>query len=210
METDNCNSIDKLKGTLKRWEFWVGILMTALTFGLAIMVVLYWENFQKFAGFSYTGLFFISIIGGATVIIPVPSLVVQFTLGAVLNPAIVGVVAGLGTGIGGTLIFLFGRGGRRIFSNTSFSGSGSNRTIVRWTARIMTWARHRGSLAVFIMSALLNPIFFPMAVAIGTSRFKLWKFFLMCWAGNTVKSLAIAYLGYFGLGALLRWLGADV
>ncbi len=210
METDTYSRIDKLKNTLRRWEFWAGILIVTLTFCLAIMVVLYWENFQEFAGFSYMGLFFISIIGGATVIIPVPSLVVQFTMGAVLNPALVGAVAGLGTGIGGTLIFLFGRSGRRIFSNTSFSGSGSNRTIVRWTARIMTWARHRGSLAVFFMSAVLNPIFFPMAVAIGTSRFKLWKFFLMCWAGNTVKSLAIAYLGYFGLGSILRAIGVDI
>ena len=202
--------MDRLKNTLKRWEFWAGLSVVSLTFVLAIMVVLYWKNFQEFAGVSYMGMFFISIIGGATVIIPVPSLVVQFTMGAVLNPALVGAVAGLGTGIGGTLVFLFGRGGHRLFANTGFSGSTSNRLIVRWTARIMTWARHRGSLAVFFMSAVLNPIFFPMAVAIGTSRFKLWKFFLMCWAGNTVKSMIIAYLGYFGLGSILRAIGVNI
>jgi uncharacterized membrane protein YdjX (TVP38/TMEM64 family) len=60
------------------------------------------------------------------------------------------------------------------------------------------------------MSALLNPFFFPMAFAIGASRFKLWKFFIMCWAGNTVKSMMIAYLGYYGLGAILRAIGIDV
>ena len=210
MESDTVSNMDRLKNTLKRWEFWAGLSVVSLTFVLAIMVVLYWKNFQEFAGVSYMGMFFISIIGGATVIIPVPSLVVQFTMGAVLNPALVGAVAGLGTGIGGTLVFLFGRGGHRLFANTGFSGSTSNRLIVRWTARIMTWARHRGSLAVFFMSAVLNPIFFPMAVAIGTSRFKLWKFFLMCWAGNTVKSMIIAYLGYFGLGSILRAIGVNI
>ncbi len=210
METDTYNRLDKLKGTLKRWGFWIGVLTIALTFGLAIMVVLYWENFQEFAGFSYMGLFFISTIGGATVIIPVPSLVVQFSMGAVLNPAIVGAAAGLGSGIGGTLVYLFGRGGRRMFSGFDFASPMSDRAILRWTARIMRWAQHRGSLVVFLMSAVLNPIFFPMAFAMGASRFKLWKFFIMCWAGNTVKSMIIAYLGYFGLAALLRWLGADV
>ncbi|MCJ7769838.1 MAG: hypothetical protein MUO92_05160 [Dehalococcoidales bacterium] len=60
------------------------------------------------------------------------------------------------------------------------------------------------------MSAALNPVFFPMALAIGASRFQMWRFFTMCWAGNTVKSMIIAYLGYFGLGSLLRLLGIEV
>lgn len=210
METDTISNTGKLKSTLKRWEFWVGVLTIALTFGLAIMIILYWQAFQEQAGYSYLGLFFISIIGGATVIIPVPSLVVQFSMGAVLHPAIVGAVAGLGSGIGGTIVYLFGRGGRRMFSGFDSASPMSNRAILRWTARIMRWAQHRGSLVIFLMSAVLNPIFFPMAFAIGASRFKLWKFFIMCWAGNTVKSMVIAYLGYFGLAALLRWMGADV
>jgi len=210
LDNQTCSKTDRLKRTLKRWEFWVGMLTVVLTFGLAIMVVVYWQSFQNMAGASYTGLFFISILGGATVIIPVPSLWVQFTMGAVLHPAVVGAVAGLGTGIGGTLIYLFGRSGRRFFYNTEFSPQESNRTVVRWTARIMNWARHRGSLVVFLMSALLNPIFFPMALAIGASRFKFWRFFVMCWAGNTVKSMIIAYLGFYGLGWILRMVGINV
>jgi membrane protein YqaA with SNARE-associated domain len=209
-DTDTISSTSKLKSTLKRWEFWVGILTIALTFGLAIAVVFYWKSFQEQASYSYLGLFFVSTIGGATVIIPVPSLVVQFTMGAVLHPAIVGAVAGFGSGIGGTLVYLFGRGGRRIFSNIGFSSPRSDRAIIRWTARVMGWAKNRGSLVVFLMSAVLNPVFFPMAFAMGASRFRLWKFFIMCWAGNTVKSMIIAYLGYFGLAALLRWLGIDI
>jgi membrane protein DedA with SNARE-associated domain len=65
-------------------------------------------------------------------------------------------------------------------------------------------------LAVFLMSVMLNPIFFPLALAIGASRYQLWKFFTMCWAGNTVKSITIAYLGYFGLGSILRAIGIDI
>ena len=210
MENSTYSRLNKLKGALKRWEFWVGILTIAMTFGLAIIVVLYWEAVQDQASYSYLGLFFVSTIGGATVIIPVPSLVVQFSMGAVLHPAIVGAVAGLGSGIGGTLVYLFGRGGRRMFSGFDFASPMSDRAIVRWTARVMGWAKHRGLLVVFLMSAVLNPIFFPMALAMGASRFKLWKFFIMCWAGNTVKSMIIAYLGYFGLGALLHWLGINI
>jgi membrane protein YqaA with SNARE-associated domain len=208
--TNTGTRLDKVKRILKRWDLWVGILTISLTFGLAMAVVFYWQSFQEQASYSYLGLFFISVLGGATVFIPVPSLVVQFAMGAVLNPAIVGAVAGLGSAIGGTLIYLLGRGGRRIFHKNDLSPPKSNNIIVRWTSRLVGWARYRGSLAIFLMSAVLNPFFFPMALAIGASRFKLWKFLLMCWAGNTVKSIMIAYLGYFGLGALLRWIGIDI
>ena len=210
METDTGTRLDKVKRTLKRWDLWVGILTISLTFGLAMAVVFYWQSFQEQASYSYLGLFFVSVLGGVTIFIPVPSLAVQFTMGAVLNPAIVGAVAGLGSATGGTLIYLFGRGGRRIFHKDDLSSPKSNNIIVRWTSRLVGWTRHRGSLAIFLMSAVLNPFFFPMAFAIGASRFKLWKFFLLCWAGNTVKSMMIAYLGYFGLGTLLRWVGIDI
>ena len=209
-QADTCTRLDKLKNTLQRWEFWVAILTVGLTFSLAILVVVYWQSFQDMAGYSYLGMFFISIIGGATVIIPVPSLALQFTMGAVLHPAIIGAVAGLGTGIGGTLIYLFGRSGRRLFLNADFSLQKYDNFLIRWLSRLTGWTQSRGSLTVFLMSAALNPVFFPMALAIGASRFHMWRFFTMCWAGNTVKSMIIAYLGYFGLGSLLRWLGIDV
>jgi len=71
---------------------------------------------------------------------------------------------------------------------------------------MMLLARRRGALVVFLMSAAVNPFFAPMAFTLGTMRFRLWKFFLMCWAGQTVKCIGIAYAGYLGLGTVLRWL----
>jgi membrane protein YqaA with SNARE-associated domain len=207
---DTSSKLDRVIRILKRWDFWAGILVVSLTFGLAVAVVFYWQTFQEQSSYSYLGLFFISVLGGATVFIPVPSLAVQFTMGAVLNPAVVGAVAGLGSAVGGTLIYLFGRGGRRIFHREDFAAPKSKNILVRWTSRIIGWTQNKGSLTIFLMSAVLNPFFFPMAFAIGASRFKMWRFFVMCWAGNTVKSMMIAYLGYYGLGALLKWAGIDV
>lgn len=200
----------RLKRTLRRWEFWVGLVTIILTLFLAFAVVAYWEQFQARPNLGYTGLFFVCILGGATVIIPVPSIAVQFAMGAILNPLIVGIVSGIGSGVGGTLIFLFGRGGRKLFANVDFSYLDSDKAVVRWTGRIMHWARNRGSMAVFLMSAIFNPVFFPMAMAIGTSKYKLWKFFVACCAGNILKSLFVAYMGFFGLGAILRAIGLDV
>ena len=70
----------RLKRTLRRWEFWVGILSIILTLFLAVSVVAFWEQFQARPNLGYTGLFFVCLMGGATVIIPVPSIAVQFAM----------------------------------------------------------------------------------------------------------------------------------
>jgi membrane protein DedA with SNARE-associated domain len=74
-------------------------------------------------------------------------------------------------------------------------------------SRFLNLAQRRGSIVVFLMSAMLNPIFAPMAIAMGALRFRLPKFCAMCIAGSTVKSLVIAYAGYLGVGTFLRLFG---
>ncbi len=68
----------------------------------------------------------------------------------------------------------------------------------------------RGSLALFLLSAILNPFFYPAALAAGAMRFGVRKYFFITWAGKTIKGLTVAYAGYWGLRGLLRWLGMPV
>ncbi len=159
------------------------------------------------------GAFFFGFIAGCSLPVPLPYLVVTFTLGGMLNPALVGGASGIGAGIGGTVFYLFGHGGRRFLLGIDFSSNFSSNTggirgaIAHWMSRVVGWAERRGSVVVFVMSAMFNPFFVPMAIAMGTTRFRLAKFLFWCVTGNVVKSLFIAYCGYFGLGTLLRWLG---
>ena len=183
-----------------------------------VVIVYYWQEISRFQSYGYLGLFFMGLLTGFSLPMPVPYMVVTFVLGGVLHPALVGAACGLGLGIGGTLLYLTGRGGRKFFPwsdvfafDTNPSGDAPPSLMSRLLRRaripqIMAIARKRGSLVVFLMSAAINPFFIPMALGMGTLRFRLWKFFLMCWAGQTVKSIGIAYCGYLGLGTFLRWL----
>jgi len=45
---------------------------------------------------------------------------------------------------------------------------------------------------------------------VSAMHFGLPKFFFVCWAGKTVKGMAVAYPGYYGLGSILRWTGIGV
>ena len=183
-------------------------MFIAGTIAVCAAVIYYWGYINHLQNYGYLGPFLFGFFAGSSLPMPLPYLVVTFTFGGVLNPILVGVASGLGAGIGGTLVYLFGRGGRRFFSKVLLFPPNNNQTTSPRVSRFLDWAQKRGSIVVFIMSAMLNPAFAPMAITMGALRFRLLTFFLWCSAGNIVKSLVIAYCGYFGLGALLRWLGA--
>jgi len=194
-------------------KYILGGLFLVLTLISCVALIYYWEEIEYLWRYGYLFVFVVSFLAGCSLPNPLPYIVVVFTVSTVLNPALVGVTSGLGAGIGGTLVYLAGRGGRKFFPKIGFlspNTSGTSVSASRWTSRIVDWAQHRGVIVVFIISAVFNPIFAPVAIALGTLRFRLWKFFLTCWVGNTVKSLVIAYCGYFGLGALFRWLGINI
>jgi len=209
--------------TSSKRKYILGGLFLAGVIAVFVVIVYYWQEISHFQNYGYLGLLIIGLLTGFALPLPVPYMVITFIFGGLLHPALVGASCGLGLGIGGTLLYLTGRGGRKFFpwsnvfafannpSNDALPSSRISRLLtrlLRWARipRIMDIAKRRGSLVVFLMSAAINPFFVPMAIGMGTLRFRLWKFFLMCWAGQTVKSIAIAYCGYLGLGIALRWL----
>ena len=188
------------KTSSKKKEYIIGGVALALTIALCVAVIFFWEYVQRVQQYGYLGVFVISILAGGTVFIPVPGVLVVFTLGSVLNPAIVGVVSGLGEAVGSVGIYLSGYGGQKAAQNLNG----------RFFTKFSDWIRGRGAVSVFVMSAILNPLFYPFAAIAGMLRFGLVRFFFLCWAGKTVKNMVIAYAGYFGLRSLLRWVGVGI
>jgi len=181
----------------RKKEYIIGGVALALTIACCIAVVIYWDYVRQAQHYGYLGAFVISILAGATVFVPIPGILVVFTLGSVLNPPLVGIVSGLGEAIGSIGIYLSGWGGQKAVQNINS----------KFLDRFADWIRRRGEIAVFLMSAILNPLFYPFTAIAGMLRFGLVKFFFLCWAGKSVKNIAIAYLGYFGLRSILRWVG---
>ena len=211
----------------KSWRFYlisgISFLLTVL---LAVAAVYFWEDMQHAQGYGYTGGFLVSILGGIT-IIPLPSLLVTFTLGHVLNPVYVGLVSGLGEAMGGITTYLTGAGAETIWSKlrseeqTLERQLGRRSNIMRpvqsqfWAKgetfynRLADWIGGRGgSWVVFIVSAMVISPFYFAGLAAGSLRMGLIRFFLVSWAGKTIKGLIVAFAGYWGLRFLLQWIGA--
>ncbi len=206
----NTTKRNKLIAALKRWEYWVGILSVVFTIALAALIVFKWEAVQALEGYGYVGGFAISALGGATVVIPVPMLAVQFALGGVLKPwfgpefmapVFVGLVCSLGETLGALTIYFTGYGGGMPFAHTEAG------RIQRAYLRLMRLMERRGSITLFLLSAIINPFFYPAALAAGALRLGIRKYFLVCFAGKTIKCTAIAYAGYFGLRGIFSALG---
>lgn len=195
---------DKLIQILGRWEYLIGILGILLTIGMAVAIILFWEEVRVLEHYGYIGVFVISAFGGATILAPVPMTPVVFALGGVLNPVFVGAAAGLGETIGGLAIYMTGYGGGTALIDTNHG------RIQAVYSRVLVWMRRRGGWTLFLLSAVVNPFFYPAGLAAGALRFGVKRFFFICWGGKTIKGMTVAFAGYLGLRALFGALGIPV
>ncbi len=203
---------ERLKGASKRWEYYVGIGGILITAAVVVVVICFWEQVRALEHYGYLGAFVISVFGGATIIAPIPMTPVVFALGTVMKPAFapymgpvfVGIAAGLGETLGGISIYMTGYGGGTALHDMK---EGKIKSAYK---RMTSWVERRGSLTLFVLSAVVNPFFYPAALAAGALRFGIWRYFFICLIGKTIKGITVASAGYWGLGSILRALGLPV
>jgi membrane protein YqaA with SNARE-associated domain len=208
------------------WRFYIiSGLSFLLMVGLLAVTIYFREDIRNLGAYGYVGVFIVGLLCGVT-IIPAPTLWLVFTMGAILHPAYVGLIAGFGGGIGGITVYLTGAGVESIWSRFRARGRayesepGKAYDIVRpvesrmWSrgevfyGKLVKWFGGKGGPWVLFISAAspISPFYFA-GLAAGSLRIGLWRFFLTSWAGKTIRYLVIAYAGYYGLNVLLKWLG---
>jgi membrane protein YqaA with SNARE-associated domain len=168
-----------------RWRGFPLLRALALFLSLAITaaIIIFRQHLAAFAGYGYLGVFVVSLLGNATVILPVPSLLAVFAGGTAFNPFIVGLVAGVAEPLGELTGYLAGYGGAAIVENR------------QRFQRLQHWMQRHGFITILVLSAIPNPLFDMAGVSAGALRMPVWKFLLSCWIGKTAKALAIAWLG---------------
>ena len=182
--------------------FFKRALVPALTILLVIVIsVVLWVFRHQIAdlkNYAYLGVFVVSMASSATVIIPVPGIVVFVPLLITLNPVLVGVVGAAGGIIGESTAYAAGR-----------SGSSLAKRGKRYE-QVAGWMKKRGSLIVFLFAAV--PIL-PMDVAgivAGALRFPYWKFMLYGWIGKNIKYVSLMLIASWGLNSIWPWISKYV
>jgi len=169
--------------------------ITALLFSLILTVLIFVQRdaLARFSYQGYLGLFLISLLGNATVLLPVPSLAATFIAGSVLHPLAIAVVSGAGMAIGELTGYLAGYGGTAFIEARDWA----------LHQRLLKWMQNRGFLTIFVLAAIPNPIFDLAGVTAGMSHFPVRRFLLASFLGKILKSLVFALAG----AQSVRWLG---
>jgi membrane protein YqaA with SNARE-associated domain len=169
----------------------VTIAMLVLVLGMTIGLFIFRNQIVKLGDYGYLGTFILSVATNATILLPMPSILMMLPLGAAFNPLYIGLVAGLGGAIGEMTAYIIGYTGRGIWND--------NPNYIK----AVGWLKRWGMLIVFLFSVTPMPLDL-MGIAAGTLRLPAWKFFLPCWPGKTIKYTILAYVGYWGWDAFIK------
>lgn len=147
-------------------------------------IIIYYKNdLAKLASYGYMGIFLVSVLGNATVVIPAPVILSAFIGGSVYNPIIVGLVVALGATIGELTGFMAGLGGRVAITDH------------RHFKRIEKWMTKSGFLTLLFLAAIPNPLFDLAGIFAGATNYPIKKFLLATFIGKSLKFLTVALLG---------------
>ena len=148
------------------------------------------DQAEELARYGYPGIFLLSILSNATVILPAPGIIFVFAMGAVLNPLGVALAAGTGAAIGELSGYLAGFGGSAVIERMDLYEG-----IKSW----MEVHPQLSYMAITILAFIPNPFFDLAGIAAGTLRMNVLKFLFCCWIGKTAKMMVFAYAGAKGI-----------
>lgn len=154
-------------------------------------------NVAWFRTLGYGGVFLMALIGSSTVLLPIPHLAFTFTMGAVLNPWIIGLAGGVGDALGEITGYMAGYAVEDLVENQKLY------------IRLRRYMERNGDLTIFVLSLFPVPFFDLAAMAGGLVGYPLWRFMLATWAGKTIKACVAAWMGHMGIVWVAELLGVQ-
>lgn len=170
------------------WRAWVRpalIALIAVVLNIIAYLIIPPDLARRLGALGYLGVFLITLISNATIVIPIPYFGLVAALAPGLNIAGVGIAGALGSVIGESAGFAVGRSGRGALANTRF---------YRWVQRQLEhpW---RAFAVLFLISAPPNPAFDIAGVTAGAMGLPFWLFATAVFLARLVRFSVIALLG---------------
>ena len=178
------------------WRLRTVQVLTIAAIVVALCAAIYFrDRLQELKQYGYAAVFLVGLVSNATLIFPVPGLAVSSLLGGVFNPWVVGLVGGLGQALGELTGYMAGYSGQTLVDENPVYD------------RLTRWMQRYGSLTIFVLALIPNPVFDLGGIAAGTLRFPLLKFLASCTAGKVIKNIVFALAGYYGIEAVFELFG---
>jgi membrane protein YqaA with SNARE-associated domain len=166
------------------------LLALLAVIGITIFIFAIRDRAEQLAAYGYPGIFFLSLLANATVILPAPGLAITFAMGAVFHPFGVALAAASGATLGELTGYMAGFSGQAVIENAQMY------------RRLLDWTRRYGGLTIIALAAIPNPLFDLAGAAAGALRMPVGLFLLYTWIGKIIKMGLFAYAGAASIGWL--------
>lgn len=169
----------------------IRVVAVIFVVGLTVLLYLNRDKVSQLGVWGYPGIFLISMLSNATLILPVPGVLFTSAMGAVFNPGWVALAAGSGAALGELSGYMAGFGGQGIIENR------------KWYDKVTVWIKKYGDVTIFVLALIPNPLFDIGGMVAGALRMPVWRFLFWCWLGKVGKMAAFA----LGGASLLKLFG---
>ncbi len=176
---------------MQKYKKFLGLLAAIL---ISVLIFIFRDKFSLLRGFGLFGLFIISIIGNATIVLPAPVVLAAFVGGAVFNPLIVAVVVAAGATIGELTGYMAGYAGQEVVENEIK------------LQKVKNWMNKRGLWTLFVLAAIPNPLFDLAGIVAGATKIPVYKYMVVVFLGKVIKFGVFSYLGANSIGLIDRFI----
>ncbi len=166
------------------------LLILVFVIGLTIYLLSIADQIKHLAFLGYPGIFLVSIVSNATIIIPLPTVLFTSTMGAIFDPFWVAIAAGLGATIGELTGYLAGFSGSAVIERRD------------WYDRLTVWMRKYGDVTILVLAFIPNPLFDMAGIVAGALKLPVYRYLIWTAIGKTLKMMMFAYFGASFLGGL--------
>ena len=196
MDTTSSDQPVEPRQPISRKRKYIHIAILIISIAITVIFIVYLgrlENLQdSFETYGYLGVFLMGVIGSSAPVWPIPGSLAAAIAGALgWNIFLIAVAAGVGEAIGELIGYMFGFGGQIAVER------------IKFYPRIVSWMKRRGSLLIFLASAVPNHFVKVVGAAAGALHYPAWKYYLISCAGKILKSLGFAIVGVL-LGPLVQ------
>lgn len=164
------------------WTTWAPLAGT-----LVLTLALLWvppAAVAQLGAWGYAGVFGLTLLSSATLVLPSPALGVALVAARTLDPWGVGLVAGAAAALGESTGYLAGRAGTPLAARS------------RWYPRVAAWVARRSGPVIFLLAAVPGPLLDLAGIAAGALGVPFGRYLLACWLGKTLRFIGVAWLGH--------------
>ena len=160
-------------------------------------IILLRDSLPNIETVGYVGVFVLSLVGSASVLLPIPG-TAAICIGPgvlILDPILVAIIGSVAEVIGESSSYIIGYSGRGFVNKSKFYDG------------IQEKMKSKGGLFIFLMCCIPNPLFDLVGIAAGSLKFPFRQFLLFVWLGKLVKGVTVAYACFYGFDWALGFFG---